>query len=103
MHLADDRGRRTARRQLNRVLGSRPMPQVPKREFWNNAEPERLPDAWTLTKVKGDRTLTAVCQVWAVELGWNVRVVVEASIIHSSLCRSGAEMIERAEFWLGPM
>jgi hypothetical protein len=39
--------------------------QVPKREFWNNAEPERLPDAWRMTKQKSDQVLTAVCEVWA--------------------------------------
>jgi len=28
------------------------MTQVPKREFWNNAEPERLPDQWRMTFLK---------------------------------------------------
>jgi hypothetical protein len=32
--------------------------QTRKREFWNNAEPERLPDQWRMTKVKGDHTMT---------------------------------------------
>ena len=41
------------------------MNRVSKREFWNNAEPERLPDAWKMTKAKGDHVLTAVCEVWA--------------------------------------
>jgi hypothetical protein len=36
--------------------------QTRKREFWNNAEPERLPDQWRMTKVKGDQTMTAVCE-----------------------------------------
>jgi hypothetical protein len=26
--------------------------QVPRREFWNNGEPERLPDAWRMTRSK---------------------------------------------------
>jgi hypothetical protein len=30
------------------------MMQVRKRVFWNNAEAERLPDAWRMTKVQGD-------------------------------------------------
>jgi hypothetical protein len=51
---------------LPAVLRS-PAMQTRKREFWNNAEPERLPDAWRMTKVKGDHTMTAVCEVWAVE------------------------------------
>jgi hypothetical protein len=41
--------------------------QVAKREFWNNSQPERLPDVWRMTKGKGDHTMMAVCEVWAVE------------------------------------
>jgi hypothetical protein len=44
------------------------MLQVRKREFWNNAEAERLPDAWRMTKVQDDHILTAVCEVWAVRV-----------------------------------
>lgn len=51
--------------------------QVPKRGFWNNAEPERLPDAWRMTKQKGDQVLTAVCEVWAVEMGWELRLMTD--------------------------
>ena len=72
---------------------------VPKREFWNNADPERLPDAWQLTKVKGEQTLTAVCQVWAVELGWDLRLFIDGDLVKSQVCRSGGEMVDRAEFW----
>ena len=72
---------------------------VPKREFWNNADPERLPDAWRLTKVKGEQTLTAVCQVWAVELGWDLRVFIDGALMKSHVCRSGGEMADRAEEW----
>ena len=42
------------------------MMQVRKREYWNNTEAERLPDAWRMTKVQDDHILTAVCEVWAV-------------------------------------
>jgi hypothetical protein len=53
------------------------MNRVPKREFWNNAEPERLPDQWRMTKAKGDHTMIAVCEVWAVELGWELRLTID--------------------------
>ena len=33
--------------------------QTSKREFRNNAEPEGLPDAWRMTKVKGGQTMNA--------------------------------------------
>ena len=63
------------------------MPLVPRREFSNNAEPERLPDAWRMTKVKGDHTMTAVCEVWAVELGWDLRLIIDRHGLQmSSLC-----------------
>ena len=76
------------------------MTQVPKREFWNNAEPERLPDQWRLTQVKGDHTMTAVCECWAVEMGWDLRLMIDGHGLQmSSLCRSGREMVERAEEW----
>jgi hypothetical protein len=51
--------------------------RVPKRQFWNNAEPERLPDQWRMTKSKGDHTMTAVCEVGAVEMGWDLRLMIE--------------------------
>jgi hypothetical protein len=68
------------------------MTQVPKREFWNNAEPERLPDQWRLTQVKGDHTMTAVCECWAVEMGWDLRLMIDGHGLQlASLCRSGRE------------
>ena len=78
--------------------------QTRKREFWNNAEPERLPDAWRMTKVKGDHTMTAVCEVWAVELGWDLRLMIDGHGVRmSSLCRSGREMVDRADEWRAAM
>lgn len=58
-------------RTISRVM------QTPKRAFWNNAEPERLPDAWKMTKPKGDHVLTAACEVWGVEIGWKLRLMIE--------------------------
>ena len=66
--------------------------QTRKREFWNTAEPERLPDAWRMTKVKGDHVLTAWCGVWAVEMGWELRLMIDNHGLQmSSLSRSGRE------------
>ena len=84
--------------QIRRATIPPAMP-VPKREFWNNGDPERLRDAWRLTKVKGERTLTAVCQVWAIELGWDLRVFIDEALMKSHVCRSGREMVDRAEYW----
>ena len=76
------------------------MSGTPRRELWNNAQPERLPDAWRMTKVKGDRTLMAVCEVWTVEMGWDLRLMVHGHGLGlASLCRSDREMADRAEEW----
>ena len=70
------------------------MLQVRKREFWNNAEAERLPDAWRLTKVQDDHILTAVCEVWAVETGWDLRLQIEGRGLQmAALCRSVARWL----------
>ncbi len=71
--------------------------KISRREFWNG-ELERLPDAWRMTKAKGDHTLTAVCEVWAVEMGWDLRLQIDGHGLQmSSLCRSGREMVDRAD------
>ena len=76
------------------------MMHVSKRELWNNAEVERLPDAWRMTKINGDHTLTAVCEVWAVESGWDLRLRIDGrGLLMASLCRSGREMVHRAQEW----
>jgi hypothetical protein len=75
-----------------------------KANFWNNAEPERLPDQWRMTKVKGDHTMTAVCERWAVEMGWDLRLMIDGHGLQmSSLCRSEREMVDRADEWKAPM
>ena len=73
---------------------------VPRREFWNNAQPERLADAWRLSKTKGTRTFTTVCECWIVELGWDLRLMIDGHGLRlASLCRSDREMADRAEEW----
>jgi hypothetical protein len=80
------------------------MSHVPRREFWNNPEPERLPDGFRMTKVKGDYTTTAVCEVWAVEMSRDLRLMIDGHGLQmSSLCRSGREMVDRADEWKAAM
>ena len=80
------------------------MSDVPKRQFWSNAEPKRLSDPWRLTKVTGDHTMTAVCEVWAAEMGWDLRLQIYGRGLQmSSLCRSGREMVDRADEWKAAM
>jgi hypothetical protein len=75
-----------------------------KRESRNNAEGERLPDAWRMTKVEGDHILAAVCEVWAVEMGWDLRLQIYGRGLQmASLCRSGREVVDRADEWKAAM
>jgi hypothetical protein len=57
-----------------------------------------------MTKPKGDHALTAVCEVWAVELGWELRLMIDNHGLQlASLARSGREMVDRADEWRAAM
>src|SRR4051812_17390037 len=43
------------------------------RSIWNGP-PERLSDPFRLTKQKGERRATAVCEVWSHPFGWELRL-----------------------------
>ena len=44
--------------------------------------------------------LTAVCEVWTHEMGWELRLQVDGQgLLMSSLTRSCAEMLARVEEW----
>jgi hypothetical protein len=64
-----------------------------RREFWNG-DPERLPDGFKVTKPKGDHVLTAVCEVWTHQMGWELRLQVDggraANVQRHSLWRRDA-------------
>ena len=72
---------------------------VPQRPFWNNA-PERLPDAWTLTKPNGARTLTATCELWTHLLGWEIRLLIDGRGLQmSGVVKTAPEMVVTVEEW----
>jgi len=67
------------------------------RSIWNGP-PERLSDAFHLTKQKGERAATAVCEVWSHPFGWELRLKVDGRGLQmSSVVKSAGEMIETAE------
>ena len=62
-----------------------------KQALLERRQPERVSDAWRMTKVKGVHTLTAVCSVYAVELSWGLRLMIDGHGLQmSSLCRLGS-------------
>jgi hypothetical protein len=59
------------------MRGSRRHEPCSEARILEQREPERLPDQWRMTKVKGDYTMTAVCEVWAVDMGWDLRLPID--------------------------
>jgi hypothetical protein len=69
------------------------------REIWNGI-PERLPDAFRVTKPKGDRLLSAVCETWSHPFGWELRLMIDRyGLQTSSVVRSAREMMTTVEEW----
>jgi hypothetical protein len=68
-------------------------------EFWNGP-PERLLDGFTMTKRKGERILTAMCEVWTNPFGSELRLVVDGQGMQmASVVGSEAEMLVLVETW----
>ena len=73
------------------------------REFWNGP-PVRLPDEFRMTKQIGNHTFTAVCECWAVEAGWELRLMIDGDrLLLSRLARSGQELVDTVEKWKATM
>jgi hypothetical protein len=69
-----------------------------------NDDPERLSDAFRLTKQKDHNTVTAVCEVWSHAFGWELRLMVNDSGLQmSSVVRSAGEMTTISEQWKAAM
>ena len=63
-----------------------------------------LSDAFRVTKQKGERTATAVCEVWSHPFGWELRLEVDGRGLQmSSIVRSYAKVLETAEQWKAAM
>ena len=74
------------------------------REFWRNSEPERLPDQWQVMEANDDHTMTAVCEVWAVELGWDLRLMIDGhGLLLATVEGSVPRMLARVEKWRATM
>lgn len=73
------------------------------RSIWNGP-PERLPDAFRVTKPKGGRTLSAVCGTWTHPFGWELRLMIDGHRMQmTSVVRSASEMVETIEKWKAAM
>jgi hypothetical protein len=78
------------------------MSSIPQRLYWNGP-PERLPDAFRMTKAKADGVLTAVCELWNHELGFELRLMIDGHGLQmSSVVRPG-EMFDQIESYQAAM
>jgi hypothetical protein len=74
------------------------------RAVWNGT-PERLPDAFALTKTKGETTLTGVCEVWTDKFGWEMRLMIDDGngMLVSSVVRSPKDLRDKIAAWRSAM
>jgi hypothetical protein len=69
------------------------------RDTWNGP-PERLPDAFRMSKSKGDHTRSAVCELWTHPFGWELRLIIGGHGMHmTSVVQSDGEMHATVETW----
>ena len=74
-------------------------PDVPQRPHFYGA-PERLPDAFTVTKVKLWRTLTTRCEVWTHVFGWELRLMMDGRGLQMSrVVRDADDLTSTVEEW----
>ena len=74
-----------------------------KRAGWNGPS-ERLPDAFWMSKQKGERTIAAVCEVWTHPFGWELRLIIGGPRMQmTSVVQSDREMHATVETWKAAM
>ena len=57
------------------------------REHWNG-QPTYLGDLFRVSKMRGDKRLSAVCKLWTHHLGWEVRLEINGDLQRSEVFRS---------------
>jgi hypothetical protein len=76
---------------------------VPQRPFWNGP-PERLRDAFRMTKQKGDHVLSALCELWSNQFGWELKLMIDGHGLQmSSVVRTDREMAATVDTWRAAM
>jgi len=75
------------------------MPErIPLREYWEGP-PVRISSGWRLTK----GTHTAECELFAHQLGWELRLLTGQELRMSQICRSQDEVLTTSEQWKAAM
>lgn len=75
------------------------MTQTLQRQFWNG-QPEELQLLFQLTNARGAR---ARCSLWSHQLGWELRLDLNGSLIRSQVARSHDQVTSTAAEWKSAM
>ena len=68
------------------------------RQRWNG-QPAHLGDLFRVRKMRGDKQLAAVCQLWTHNFGWEVRLEINGDLQRSEVFRSQDDVLTAAEAW----
>ena len=71
-----------------------PVPHVGtlQREHWNG-QPTLLGDRFGVSKMHDDKQLAAACRLWTHQLGWEVRLEINADLQRSEVFRSQNDVL----------
>ena len=72
------------------------------REHWNG-QPIYLGDLFRVSKMRGEKTLAAVCKLWTHNLGWEVRLEINSDLQRSEVFRSQDDVLTAGETGKGAM
>jgi hypothetical protein len=72
------------------------------REHWNG-QSTHLGDLFRVTKIRGDKTLSAVCRLVTHQLGWEVRLELNGDLQRSEVFRSQDDVLTACETWKAAM
>jgi hypothetical protein len=65
-----------------------------------DGQPERILDAFRLTKPQGNETMTVRCEVWTHQNGFETRLILSADgTCMSSIWESADDMLVRTDEW----
>jgi len=78
------------------------MSAILPREPWNG-QPTYFGDLFRVSRVRGDKTLTAVCELWTHALGWEVRLEINGDLQRSEVFRSQDDVLTAGETWNAAM
>jgi hypothetical protein len=68
-----------------------------------NGPPERFRDAFRMTKPKADGVLSAVCEVWSHQFGFELRLMIDGHGLQLSSVVRPSEMLDQVEKYRAAM